>query len=101
MSAPIGKNQLAFQLPNLSYIDVSLEEPSLRVAPPAPRSRARRQNLFVRLSRGIKAWRTRHEAVAEMETMSDRELLDIGLTRADIPRVFDPRYNMDLRNRGV
>jgi uncharacterized protein YjiS (DUF1127 family) len=100
MSAPIGKNQLAFQLPNLSYIDVSLEEPNLRVAP-TPRSRARRSGLFARLARGFRAWRKRQSMIAELEAMSDRELLDIGLARADIMRVTDPRYNTDLRCRGV
>src|SRR5208337_5280778 len=32
MSAPIAKSQFAFELPNLTYIDASLEEPNLRVA---------------------------------------------------------------------
>jgi uncharacterized protein YjiS (DUF1127 family) len=38
--------------------------------------------------------------IAELEGMSDRELLDVGLTRADIMRATDPRYNLDLRCRG-
>jgi uncharacterized protein YjiS (DUF1127 family) len=99
MSAPIGKNQLAFQLPNLSYIDVSLEEPNLRVANPAPRARARHPGLFARIASSFKAWRNRQTMIAELEAMSDRELLDLGLTRADIMRAADPRYNMDLRCR--
>lgn len=101
MSAPIGKNQLAFQLPNLSYIDVSLEEPTLRIAAPAPRARARRPGLFGRIGSGFKAWRNRQRMITELEGMSDRELLDLGLTRADIMRAADPRYNTDLRCRGL
>jgi hypothetical protein len=27
--------------------------------------------------------------------------MDIGLTRADVPRVFDPAVNKDLVNRGI
>jgi uncharacterized protein YjiS (DUF1127 family) len=100
MSAPIGKNQLAFQLPNLSYIDVSLEEPNLRIANPVPRARARHPGLFARIASGFKARRNRRTMIAELEAMSDRELLDLGLTRADIMRAADPRYNIDLRCRG-
>jgi uncharacterized protein YjiS (DUF1127 family) len=100
MSAPIGKNQLAFQLPNLSYIDVSLEEPSLRTTNPAPRARARHPGFFARIGQRFKTRRDRQTMIAELEGMSDRELLDVGLTRADIMRATDPRYNLDLRCRG-
>ena len=33
--------------------------------------------------------------------MSDRELADIGLSRADVHRVFDDAYNRDLRDRAL
>ena len=33
--------------------------------------------------------------------MSDRELADIGLSRADVHRVFDRSYNQDLRDRSL
>ncbi|WP_284257064.1 DUF1127 domain-containing protein [Acidocella aquatica] len=33
---------------------------------------------------GYKAWRKRREAEAELESLSDRELSDIGLSRATI-----------------
>jgi uncharacterized protein YjiS (DUF1127 family) len=34
--------------------------------------------------------------------MSDRELSDIGLSRADVPRVFDPSFVADhTRGRGA
>jgi uncharacterized protein YjiS (DUF1127 family) len=32
--------------------------------------------------------------------MTDYELSDIGLSRGDLPRVFQPAFNEDLRNRG-
>ena len=35
MSAPITKSQMAFELPKLSYIDTSLEEPAI-LAPARP-----------------------------------------------------------------
>lgn len=33
---------------------------------------------------GFKAWRQRREAEAELERLTDRELADIGVSRADI-----------------
>jgi uncharacterized protein YjiS (DUF1127 family) len=32
--------------------------------------------------------------------MSNHELMDIGLTRSDLGRVFYPAFNLDLRSRG-
>jgi uncharacterized protein YjiS (DUF1127 family) len=31
----------------------------------------------------------------EMSMLTDRELADIGLSRADLPRVFDPAFAME------
>ncbi|MEA2777701.1 MAG: hypothetical protein QOF90_3107 [Acetobacteraceae bacterium] len=33
--------------------------------------------------------------------MSDRELMDIGVSRGDLPRVFQAAFNEDLRRRGA
>jgi uncharacterized protein YjiS (DUF1127 family) len=33
--------------------------------------------------------------------MSDHELMDIGISRSDLSRVFDPSLNQDLRARGT
>jgi hypothetical protein len=33
--------------------------------------------------------------------MSDRQLMDIGICRSDLGRVFDSEYNKDLRERGA
>jgi uncharacterized protein YjiS (DUF1127 family) len=35
----------------------------------------------------LTTWRARRAAERELETLSDRALADIGLTRADIPRI--------------
>jgi uncharacterized protein YjiS (DUF1127 family) len=37
-------------------------------------------------------WRARNEAYQRLRHMSDRELADIGLTRDQIARVFDPAF---------
>jgi uncharacterized protein YjiS (DUF1127 family) len=94
MSAPIAKDRLAFQLPNLTYVDARYEEPNLRAS-------------FVEQPRGFgvwlaarmtafRAWREKNAALAELEGMSEHELADIGLSRADLHRLFDPAHNQDL-----
>jgi uncharacterized protein YjiS (DUF1127 family) len=48
----------------------------------------------------FQAWRRDREAAAELAAMSNHELMDIGLSRSDLSRVFDPAFNEDLRMRG-
>jgi uncharacterized protein YjiS (DUF1127 family) len=49
----------------------------------------------------VVAWRREQVALAELEMMSDHELMDIGLNRSDLARVFNPAYNQDLVQRCV
>lgn len=103
MSVQTADSQFSFQLPSLSYIDAKWEEPNLRV-PVAGPTAARKGGLAAWLSRqisGIVAWRRDSKAAAELAAMSDRELLDIGIGRSDLSRVFDPAFNQDLRQRGT
>jgi uncharacterized protein YjiS (DUF1127 family) len=103
MSAHTADSQFSFQLPSLSYIDAKWEEPSLRT-PVAPTRAVRKGGLAAWLSRQVGAfvaWRRDSEAAGELFAMSDRELMDIGLTRADTGRVFTPAFNEDLRQRGT
>lgn len=94
MSAPIAKNQFAFELPNLSYVDASLEEANLRVAPLPSKPSGLRA-----LIAAFRTWRENRVARAELEMLSDRELADIGLNRSDLHRVFDAGHNHDLLER--
>jgi uncharacterized protein YjiS (DUF1127 family) len=96
MSAPIAKNQFAFELPNLTYIDASEELANLRVpvAPTKPRG------VFAWIA-AFRAWREKQVALKQLEMLSDRELADIGLSRSDVPRVFDANFNQDLLGRSV
>ncbi len=103
MSAHTADSQFSFQLPTMSYIDAKWEEPSLR-ALPVPERLARKGGLASWLSHQVAAfvaWRRDSEAADELGLMSDRELMDIGLTRADLGRVFAPGLNEDLRQRGA
>ena len=45
-----------------------------------------------RLARAVAAYRKRRRERQELEAMSDAELRDIGITRADIGRVFGPGF---------
>ncbi|HBK07860.1 MAG TPA: hypothetical protein DDZ81_18735 [Acetobacteraceae bacterium] len=101
MSVHTADSQFSFQLPSLSYIDAKWEEPNLRAS--APRI-VRKGGLAAWLSRQVAAfitWRRNSEAMSELASMSDRELMDIGMNRGDLVRAFDPACNADLRQRGA
>jgi len=102
MSANTADSRFSFELPSLSYIDAKWEEPNLR-APAAPSRPERRGGVAGWLSRQVaafSAWRREQEAAAELSSMSDRELMDIGLSRGDVRRAFTQAFNVDLRQRG-
>jgi len=97
MSAPIAKTDLVFKLAtSQSYIDHSYE-PNPRVRPEVtPRNLLRAMGDGVAwVARGVRNWAARRATLAEMGMMSDRELADIGLTRGDVPRVFDADFVAD------
>jgi uncharacterized protein YjiS (DUF1127 family) len=103
MSIHIANSQLSFELPSMSYVDVRWEEPDLHAQvnlPPVPRKRG----LAAWLSRHLTAflaWRRDRQTVAELSSMSDYELKDIGLSRADVARVCNPNLSVDLGWRGT
>jgi uncharacterized protein YjiS (DUF1127 family) len=97
MAAQTANSQLTFQLPSMSYIDAKWEEPSLRAG---TGSAPRRGSPFNRLMRAYRAWRLQQRTLNELSGMTDRELMDVGLARGDIARVFDDANNADLRTRG-
>ena len=96
MSAPIAKNQLAFELPKLSYIDASLEEPNLREPTYHDETRHGLGVWLAERVAALAAWKRRRQDLAELRAMTDRELSDISLNRGDLARVFTPEYNKDL-----
>ncbi len=92
MSAPLAKNQFTFSLGNMSYIGPSYEDVP---AYSAQEVRQASGGWIARGLRAIKAWYARQAVLREMEMMTDRELADIGLSRGDLPRVFDPAFAAD------
>jgi uncharacterized protein YjiS (DUF1127 family) len=102
MSARTANPQFNFELPSLSYIDARWEEPNLRT-PAGTGFPARKTGLagwFARQVDAIQTWRRDNQAAAELAIMSDHELTDIGISRSDLDRVFQPAFNEDIRNRG-
>ena len=101
MSAHTVNSNFKFALPSLSYIDTRWEEPNLR-APVETGLPVRKTGLagwFARRIDAIRTWRRDSHAAAELAMMSDHELMDIGLSRSDLNRVFEPKFNEDLRQR--
>jgi uncharacterized protein YjiS (DUF1127 family) len=50
---------------------------------------------FAAIATAFSAWRQRQAVLQEMQLMTDRELSDIGLSRADLGRVFEPAFATD------
>jgi uncharacterized protein YjiS (DUF1127 family) len=97
MSAPIAKTDFVFKLAtSQSYIDDSYDPTPNVGAQPAPRGLLRQiADGLASLTQGVRNWADQQTTLSEMGTMSDRELADIGLSRADVPRVFDPNFLAD------
>jgi uncharacterized protein YjiS (DUF1127 family) len=92
MTAQITKDQFNYSLGDTSYVDYSYDEPPARVVVVPSLGIGKWLSRFVA---AIADWRRRQAVMREMETLTDRELADIGLTRADLPRVFDPGFAVD------
>ena len=92
MNAPVAKDQFEFSLGNLSYIGPRYEEPqATRVNRPSGGAKS----WFSRFVSAVAEWHQRQAVLQEMQSMTDRELSDIGLSRSDLPRVFDPSFAVD------
>lgn len=45
--------------------------------------------MMTRVTRALRAWRHKSQTAAQLYSLSDAQLRDIGLTRSDIPRVIN------------
>jgi uncharacterized protein YjiS (DUF1127 family) len=88
MTAPFPKHQLAPAFPTTITPSATIER------------RHHRAGLGQRLGRAITALRGRQAVFNELQSLSDRELSDIGIARSDIHRVFDPAFAAEHRARG-
>src|SRR6185437_17166735 len=92
MNAPTARDQFSFSLGNVSYIGPAYEDAQAPSVKPRPRGVGQ---WFAAFGAAVGAWRQRHAVLQEMQLMTDRELSDIGLSRADLTRVFEPTFAAD------
>ena len=93
MNAPLTKEQIALLMSG----NVTHRTPAVETARPAAPS------LFTRLKLAITNLLElphRRAVLDELSTLTDRELADIGLNRAEVGQVFDPRF-AQARVRGT
>jgi uncharacterized protein YjiS (DUF1127 family) len=87
MTAPVAKADLASVV-------------SGRMSLAAPASRRGPRALLLAALRWL-AWLPRRRAVLDdLNSLTEHQLADIGLSRADIHRVFDPRFAAAPRRAG-
>jgi uncharacterized protein YjiS (DUF1127 family) len=88
-SGPTANDPFSFSLGQLSYIGPSYEDKSTAYTPAtASQTLGWARGLLAKFAE----WRHRRAVMQEMAMMTDRELSDIGLTRSEITRVFDPAF---------
>ena len=93
MNASIANDHFAFSLGDLTYIDLTYDsEPTASIVRAEKHGAAR---WFGRLLDLAAEWQRRRATMQEMAMMTDRDLSDIGLSRADLARIFDPTFATD------
>jgi uncharacterized protein YjiS (DUF1127 family) len=59
-------------------------------------------SVLQRLAQGFSAWRQRRQEMAELSSMTDRDLADIGVTRGDLASIRKGTYeNSRSARQGV
>ena len=59
-----------------------------------------KQNWIVRYINYLKTWRQHRETIKQLNRLTDKELRDIGITRADIDRLVWQEEDKTMRGRG-
>jgi uncharacterized protein YjiS (DUF1127 family) len=87
MNAPLAKEQIALLMSDsLTYRSPAVEGTEGTAYAPPPRP-----GLMAALGRAVRALLElprRRAVIEELSSLSDRELADIGLARADVPHIF-------------
>jgi uncharacterized protein YjiS (DUF1127 family) len=95
MNAPLVRDQLSFSLGELTYIG-----PDFADGPEASILSGRTRGFSAWIARQVckfAEWQRRRAVMREMSLLTDHELSDIGLSRSDLCRVFDPGFAADHR----
>ena len=87
MNAITARSELAFDSAGLRS---RADHPGSTVAPAPKRG-------ISGLLRWIADYPRRRAVIGELQSMSDHELADIGLERAEVARVFDPSFTTRRR----
>jgi uncharacterized protein YjiS (DUF1127 family) len=101
MNAYNRKDEFRFKLPEMLSYHSTWDDADYE-----PELPARRESWVVRVAGVVKSRLTRmmerQRVIQELQAMSDRDLGDLGLTRYDIPRVFEAEFAKEhaLRNGG-
>lgn len=89
MNAPLAKEQIALLMSDsLTYRTPVVEGTDGTVADRRPGLFSRIQSMLA----GLAALPRRRAVIDELNMLTDRELADIGLSRAELGRVFDPGF---------
>lgn len=100
MTASVNKNGLAFKLPEMLSYHSTWDD-----ADYAPVQPSRHSGLLRRAVSGIGHWvvtrMERQRVMRELAELSDRDLADMGMTRYDIPRVFEAGFVSSFGERGT
>lgn len=89
MSHANGKQQLTPMLPG-TFHHYFKDEPEHLAAPAA-----KPPSLVARLFGALAIWVERRAETEELSALSDQQLADIGLSRAEVYQVFDPDFAAD------
>jgi uncharacterized protein YjiS (DUF1127 family) len=100
MTASINKNEFSFKLPDMLSYHSTWDDADYEPTLPT-----RRASWFLRAvaapMRLVTKLAERHRVMNELARLSDRELADLGMSRYDIPRVFDPSFAVEHAERAT
>ncbi len=93
MNAPLAKEQIALLMSDsLTYRSATVPGTDGTYAQPRPSALAGFAQRVKGMAASLANLPRRRAVIAELSALSDRELADIGLTRGELTRVFDPRF---------
>jgi uncharacterized protein YjiS (DUF1127 family) len=98
MNASITNHGFAFKLPEMLSYHSTWDDADYEPTLPR-RHQGWIATLGAALARHFRSFAERRRVMNELQQMSDRELADLGLSRYDIPRVFDPAFALEREGR--
>jgi uncharacterized protein YjiS (DUF1127 family) len=100
MSVQTSKQAVAFQLPEMLSYHSTWDDADYEPVLP-PRRRRRWTERLASVRRALAAVPRRMAVLRELDSMTDRELADIGINRYDVGRIFDPEFVREYNGRGL